>query len=253
MWTIIGFVIAGLWIVGSIIDYVKKKNSESNTEDDDEFSENLLPPLSEDTKLDYNIHRVLSSNGLPGMDREYSVARKYIRDMIVGEILLRVSASSINPETLEIRDEYAMSLAKKTFDREIEQHRQLLQERTSKVEVIREIMNENGISEEWLLSNGEFKAKPYGKPHLIVPDSAAMIIRARELEEYSKDSIFTYKHHGFGNALPYSNFDEISDKELNLMIQFKDRLIAKFLESVDGSYPRQFPKTQDLWDKYRPK
>ena len=65
--------------------------------------------------------------------------------------------------------------------------------------------------------------------------------------------MLTYNNHVFGTPLPYSEFEKISDREIDLMIQFKDRLTAKFLDPVEVQNPQPLPEPPHPDEKYRPK
>lgn len=258
MWSIIGGIVLVVWLIGAISEYFKKKREEASSVDHDEFI-GELPPIPKESMLDYDLYKVLSAELLPsGMGPDHKpITRDYIRSMIVGEILLRVKTEAINAEALEFQGHFGLAKAKQTFEAEIEAHRIHLQARASKIEAIQGIMNEYGISKEWILANGEFKPKPYDRPFVpfanpIGSITSSLNMHQRNLEEYSKDSILTYKNHDFGTPLPYSEFEKISDREIDLMVQFKDRLTTKFFATVGGPNPPPVPEAPHTDKKYRP-
>ena len=210
--------------------------------------------------LDYDLQKVLSAEWLPsGMGPDHRPhAREYIRSMIVGEILLRIKPEAINPEALEFQGTYGLEKARATFDAEVAIHRKYLAERKIRLEALQSVMDEYGISKEWILANGEFKPKPYDRPFVpfanpIGSITSSLNMHQRNVEEYNRDSMLTYKNHVFGTLLPYSEFEKISDREIDLMIQYKDRLITKFLEPIDSSTPPPVPEIPHPDEKYRPR
>jgi hypothetical protein len=236
MFTVIGVILIGIFIISSIIEYLKKNNLKTKGMDPDDLPVNL-PSLSKETKLDYDIHRVLSSDLLysgvgPGSN---SATRAYIRNMIVEEIMLRVKPEYLKPEFLEEKTQ---------------KQKEILEKKKPLLEAIRKIIADNGISEEWLLKNGGFEKAPYRLPEIsagdikLAGDQLSDVLRWRQLQElkYEREAFATYTHHAFGNELPYSLLEEVPDKDLELMIKYKDRLITKF-----NSAPE--PKADD---KYRP-
>jgi hypothetical protein len=260
MWSIIGGIVLVAWLIGTIKEHFKKKNEEASSTEDGEFI-GELPPIPKETMLDYELHKVLSAELLPSAmgPAHKPITRDYIRSMIVGEILLRVKPEAIEPEALEFQGQLGFAQAKKTFDAEIEAHRKHLQARVTKVESVKEVMAEHGISDEWILLNGDFKAKPYPeRPFVpfanpIGSISSSLRMNQQQREQYSRDSMLTYNNHDFGTPLPYSSFNEIADRELDLMIQFKDRLIARFLAPAAESNPHPFPEPPHPDEKYRPR
>ena len=259
MWTIIGGIVLVAWLIGTIKEHFKKKNEEASSVEDGEFI-GELPPIPRESMLDYDLHKVLSADLLPsamGPDRK-PITREYIRSMIVGEILLRVRPEAINPEALEFQGTYGLEKARKTFEGEVAVHRKYLAERKIRLEALLSVMDEYGISKEWILANGEFKPKPYDRPFVpfanpIGSITSSLNMHQRNVEEYNRDSMLTYKNHVFGTPLPYSEFEKISDREIDLMIQYKDRLITKFLEPIDSSTPPPVPEIPHPDEKYRPR
>jgi hypothetical protein len=259
MWTIIGGIVLVAWLIGTIKEHFKKKNEEASSVEDGEFI-GELPPIPKESMLDYDLQKVLSAEWLPsGMGPDHRPhAREYIRSMIVGEILLRVKPEAINPEALEYQGTYGLEKARATFDAEVAVHRKYLEERKIRLEALQSVMDEYGISKEWILANGEFKPKPYDRPFVpfanpIGSITSSLNMHQRNVEEYSRDSMLTYKNHVFGTPLPYSEFEKISDREIDLMIQYKDRLITKFLEPIDSSTPPPVPEIPHPDEKYRPR
>jgi hypothetical protein len=252
MWNTIAIIIGAVWIISTILEALNKKKEKEKAADDVELV-GELPPIPRESMLDYDLQKILSSEWLPsgmGPDRR-PVAREYIRSMIVGEILLRVKREAINPEALEYQGTYGLEKARNTFDAEVAAHRKYLEERKTRLEALQSVMDEYGISKEWILANGEFKPKPYDRPFVpfanpIGSITSSLNMHQRNLEEYSRDSMLTYKNHVFGTPLPYSEFEKISDREVDLMIQFKDRLIAKFLGPIETVTPHPD-------EKYRPR
>jgi len=252
MWTIIGGIVLVAWLIGTIKEHFKKKNEEASRVEDDEFI-GELPPIPKETTLDYDLYKVLSADLLPsGMGPAHKpVTRDYIRSMIVGEILLRVKPESINPEALEFQGTYGLEKARKTFDGEVTALRKQFQERRVRIESVREIMAENGISEEWILGNGALNTSPLDRPST----HASTIASMEKLIATGSYSLKDFELYGqdFGNQLAASSVEEISDRELDLMIKYKDRLITKFLGPVGTVPPPPIPETADPDEKYRPR
>jgi len=259
MWNTIAIIIGAVWIISTVLEALNKKKEKEKVSEDDEFV-GELPPIPKESMLDYDLMKVLSAEWLPsGMGPDHRPhAREYIRSMIVGEILLRVKRESINPEALEYQGTYGLEKARSTFEAEVAAHRKYLEERKIRLEALQSVMDEYGISREWILANGEFKPKPYDRPFVpfanpIRSITSSLNMHQRNLEEYSRDSMLTYKNHDFGNPLPYSEFEKISDREIDLMIQFKDRLTAKFLAPVEVQIPPPLSEPTHPDEKYRPK
>jgi hypothetical protein len=259
MWSIIGGIVMVAWLIGTIKEHLKKKNEKASSGEDGEFI-GELPPIPKESMLDYDLMKVLSAEWLPsGMGPDHRPhAREYIRSMIVGEILLRVKREAINPEALEYQGTYGLEKARSTFEAEVAAHRKYLEERKIRLEALQSVMDEYGISKEWILANGEFKPKPYDRPFVpfanpIGSITSSLNMHQRNLEEYSRDSMLTYNNHDFGNPLPYSEFEKISDREIDLMIQFKDRLTARFLAPVEVQIPPPLSEAPHPDEKYRPK
>ena len=227
MFTAIGLTLIGTFIISSIVEFLKKNNLKAKSMDPDDLPVNL-PSLSKETTLDYEVHRVLSSDLLysgvgPGSK---SVTRAYIRNMIIEEIMLRVKPEYLKPEFLEDK---------------AQKQKEILEKKKPLFEAIRKIMTDNGISEDWMLKNGGFEKAPYKLPEIsaedikLAGDKLSDVLRWRQLQglKYEREAFATYTHHSFGNELPYSSLEEVPDKDLELMIKYKDRLITKFKSPPD--------------------
>ncbi len=252
MWSIIGGIVLVAWLIGTIKEHFKKKNEEASSVEDGEFI-GELPPIPRESMLDYDLHKVLSADLLPsamGPDRK-PITREYIRSMIVGEILLRVRPEAINPEALEFQGTYGLEKARKTFEGEVAELRKQVQERRTRVESVRELMAEYGISEEWILGNGALSPSPLNSPSTHATTIASME-RLLATGNYSLKDFELYGQ-DFGNQLAASSVEEISDREIDLMIKYKNRLIAKFLGSAGTVPPPSLSKPADPDEKYRPK
>ena len=254
MWNTIAIIIGAVWIISTIFEALNKRKEKAKDPEDGDFV-GELPPIPNETKLDYDLHKVLSADQLPSAmgPAHKPITREYIRSMIVGEILLRVKPEAINPEALEFQGTLGLANARKAFDAEVAAHRKYLEERKIRLEALQSVMDEYGISKEWILANGEFKPKPYDRPFVpfanpIGSITSSLNMHQRNVEEYNRDSMLTYKNHVFGTPLPYSEFEKISDREMDLMIKFKERLAARFLGPVEKEATPPDPD-----EKYRPK
>ena len=252
MWSIIGGIVLVAWLIGTIKEHFKKKNEKESSREDGEFV-GELPPIPKETMLDYDLHKVLSAEWLPsamGTARK-PITREYIRSMIVGEILLRVKPEAINPEALEFQGSYGLEKARKTFDDEVAALRKQVQERRTRIESVREIMAEHGISEEWILGNGALNPSPLNSPST----HAATIASMERLLATGNYSLKDFELYGqdFGNQLVAPSVEEISDRELDLLIKYKDRLVKRYLETPGIVAPPQLSEPPHPDEKYRPK
>ncbi len=213
IWTIIAIA----WIIGSIVLYLKKRKEEPYVAHEEEFE----PPPAKESRLDYND----------------------IRRMVVGEILLRVKTEAMNPDVLEFQGSYGLEEARKKFDTEMDSHRKHLQDKKLNLESLKRILDAHGISEQWILENGEFNPKPYPSYPIYEP---------RTKDQYEWDSMFTKKNHDFGSPLHYPSLDKIPNHKVENMIKFKERLILKFQGPEKKVSPPPLPEPMDPDEKYRP-
>ena len=215
---------------------------EEDTSFDPETYEPQLPPLSEMAVLDGKVYHLLTDkiehDPFRG-DKSEAYTKQVIRRMIIDEIAFRVRCEALNPDPSRLRSTPSGSSAKEAFDEAFQKQEELDAKRRSKVEAVKQLLQEHEIPAEWLVRNGSFKAKLPELPPLQLPKTLnpainmgdIMRARAAATRVDSYDVLMTYKYHQFGNALSCESIEDMDDRDLELLIQFKDKLIELYRSS----------------------
>ena len=175
-----------------------------------------------------------------------SYTKELIRGMITDEIAFRVSAHALNPEILKLRDLPTGSSARGAFEVELNRQQKIDDERKSRTEALKAFLREHRISDSWFMSSGMFKASLPELPSVsevkLDPelhfDLFFHSLEARA--DIQRECVTTHKHHRFGNAIPCASIDELSDKDLDMILKFKDKLLEFFKQSQNVS--RRLPE-----------
>jgi hypothetical protein len=204
----------------------------------DETDDVQLPPTTREGKLDYDIHRLLSfpiTHDAWSGQREESLTAEYIRKMIEDEIAFRVHPSALNND-IEQAATSSGGAARKRFEAErekrLEAHQKAEKKRSELLAAVRLFAAESGISEEWLLKNGGFQPTPLAELRLPLggfPASSYVGMfcggRIKDTKDYEMISLLSHDLHRFGSELGYSSLDEAPSDKLEIILQYKDRML----------------------------
>jgi hypothetical protein len=209
--------------------------------DVDQLDDNVELPLPPAGKLDWDLYRLLSGpvthGPWSGGHLDESLVAKQIRGMIQDEIAFRVHPSALNNDIGQASNS-AGGRARERFEEEKEKWRAANQQRQALIAAVRAFAAEAGMSEAWLLKNGGFQPKPLTELRLPLggfPASSYVQLfcggRIKDARDYEMTSLLSHDLHRFGSELGYDSLDEVPSKELGLILQYKDRMLALFNNS----------------------
>jgi hypothetical protein len=226
--------------------WIKRRElkAKENETFDPETYEPELPQSSEMEVLDTKVQKLLTENiernvlG-PSVTGE-SYTRASLRFMIAEEIAFRVKREALNPDLEKLRPVHDGASARSEFSRRLQMQEERDAKRAAKVAELQKILLRNRIPYDWVLKNGNFEAKPPHLPFSVPPSlgrggpstlSGTLLQHEKRCRQIEYECMMSFKHHKFGGELPCSSIDEISDRDIDILLQHKDALIDLFRAS----------------------
>ena len=222
--------IAGIYFLYKL--FIKRKKEEII--DEEQFL--LGPAYTDDEEFDIKVSSLIRQNKKNNLPMAITT-RESIRCIILQEVMSLVRQDCLKEQAVKLHKQYIESgnwNLESQFAEFLKSEEKKNLDKNAKLQKLKGILEDNNISERWLLKNGGFKNVPYKAPEVNTEFlnisgnkySDVMNFHSSQRLKHERESFGTYTHHAFGHELDCLSIDDIPISGIELMIQFKDRLIG---------------------------